>query len=96
MLQGYLFMYPACLQEPSKTHLQPILYLSWKSDFPYYFSRILSALEMPMELGDGIVETGPQEVPMPMENGRSSMQMQGTSDPNINVPERVPGSVSGP
>ena len=25
MLQGYLFMHLACLQEPSKTHLKPIL-----------------------------------------------------------------------
>ena len=25
MLQGYLFKYPACLQEPSKTDLKPIL-----------------------------------------------------------------------
>ena len=24
MLQGYLFMYLVCLQEPAKTHLKPI------------------------------------------------------------------------
>ena len=36
MLQGYIFQHPACLQEPSKIDLRPILYLSWKSDFDMY------------------------------------------------------------
>ena len=28
-LQGYLFKYPACLQEPSETQVKPILLSSW-------------------------------------------------------------------
>ena len=50
MLQGYLFKYLACLQEPSKTHLNQIMCISIHS-IVMGLGRLLEACEVHEKVG---------------------------------------------